>query len=104
MQWSCIYHLPMCNLLSSSLIQGTLVVEAAQRSGSLITAKLATELGREVFAIPGSIHSPLARGCHALIKQGAKLVESGADILDELQQRRQSPVESVPAQIGRSHV
>lgn len=78
------YHFPKRNHLVAALAQGVLVVEAAARSGSLITARLAAELGREVFAIPGSIHSPLSHGCHALIRQGAKLVESGQDILEEL--------------------
>jgi DNA processing protein len=95
-------NFPQRNRLIAGLVSGVVIVEAAMRSGSLITARLANEMGRDIFALPGSIHAPLSRGCHRIIKQGAKLAETPDDVLEELGFAR--PVPAKTASTGKQTV
>ena len=90
-------NFPQRNRLIAGLVSGVVIVEAAMRSGSLITARLANEMGRDIFALPGSIHAPLSRGCHRIIKQGAKLVETPDEVLEELGFATGAAVRAAPA-------
>lgn len=96
-------NFPQRNRLIAGLVSGVVIVEAAMRSGSLITARLANEMGRDIFALPGSIHAPLSRGCHRIIKQGAKLVETPGEVLEELGFARPMAVKTASKQtmLGR---
>lgn len=99
---ACASHFPQRNRIIAALAQAILVIEAAAQSGSLITARLAAEIGREIGAVPGSIHSPLTKGCHQLIKEGAKLVESAQDLLDEINIEQMSLLKIAPRPIKTS--
>ncbi len=97
-------HFPQRNRIVAGLSLGTLVIEAALRSGALITARLAADAGREVFALPGSIHNPMARGCHRLIRDGAALVESPGEVVEALSPIAQSLADALRGRLGSAQV
>ncbi|NLP61125.1 DNA-protecting protein DprA [Paraburkholderia sacchari] len=96
-------NFPQRNRVIAALVEGVIVVEAAMRSGSLITARLANEMGRDVFALPGSVHAPLSRGCHRLIKEGAQLVETPEEVLEALRFTQPAPRAQRAARASRKH-